>query len=98
MNEYIRIFKNIFEYHINGQLNNKEYSQLMDIIYYFRFDPEKLADIKLLPKVELVWQAIKPTMQKQKQNAKDYINKVSASKIKEVEFTKILESNERKIS
>lgn len=70
--EYIKIFKNIFEYHINGMLNNKEFCQLMDLIYYYRFDQEKAKGIKLSPKVELVWQGIKPTMAKQKTNADNY--------------------------
>lgn len=74
-NEYIRIFKNIFEYHINGMLNNKEFCQLMDLIYCFRFDQEKAKSIKLSPKVELVWQGIKPTMTTQRRNANNYKNR-----------------------
>lgn len=74
-NEYIRIFKNIFEYHTNGMLNNKEFGQLMDMIYYFRFDQEKLKDIKPNKNVELAWNAIKPTMATQKRNANNYKNK-----------------------
>jgi len=90
MNEYIRLFKNIFEYHINGMLNNKEYCQLLDIIYYHRFAPEKMEGIKLSPKVELIWQALKPSMAKQKQNAKNY-NEKKAKEAEENNSTQIVE-------
>ena len=68
---YQNIFKNIFEYHTKGMLDNNEFCELMDLIYFYRWDEDKYDTSTLSPKVALIWQGIEPTFSKSKTNAKN---------------------------
>jgi hypothetical protein len=56
------VWWNIFEYHTKGMLNDSEFAELMDTIYYFRQDKAKYDTLTLSPKVELIWQTLKESI------------------------------------
>lgn len=66
------IFKNIFEYHTEGMLNDSEFCEIMDLIYRLRWDDENYDPSKLSKNARLVWQGIEPTFKKSKSNAEYY--------------------------
>lgn len=66
------VWWNIFEYHTKGMLNDSEFAELMDTIYYFRQNKDKYRSLTLSPKVELVWQALKEVIAKSEANHRSY--------------------------
>ena len=63
---YQNVFKNIFEYHTQGILNDSEFCELMDLIYYCRWDESKCDPSSVSDKVKIAWQALEPTISKSK--------------------------------
>ena len=84
------IWWNIFEYHTQGMLNDSEFAELMDAIYYFRQDKEKFNTLTLSPKVKLVWQTLKETIRKSDSNHNGYEKRKTQS------TTTSVNQNERK--
>lgn len=73
-NEGQVIFKNIFEYLKKGWLNNDEFCELMLLIYSLRWDIENYNPNITCKNVQMIWNAIEPTIKKSKLNA-EYYNK-----------------------
>lgn len=74
-NEGQMIFKNIFEYHTKGLLNDSEFCELMDLIYSIRWDNDNYKPTNASEKVQMIWQGISPTFKKSKSNAEYYDRK-----------------------
>lgn len=69
------IWWDVFEYHTMGMLDDSEFSELMDTIYYFRTNKEKYNELTLSPKVNLIWKTLKNNISKSERNHNNYESK-----------------------
>lgn len=68
----IMIFKDTFEYLMDGDLTGEQFAELMRLIYQLRWG-DGVDDSKIEDKdVKLIWRTLKHTVQKSKTNAKQY--------------------------
>ena len=71
----IMIFKDTFEYLMDGDLTGEQFAELMRLIYQLRWG-DGVDDSKIEDKdVKLIWRTLKHTVQKSKTNAKQYQKK-----------------------
>lgn len=75
----IMVFKDTFEYLIDGDLTNDEFCELMRCIYLAREKNEYPNENELSKSVRLVWRTLKNSVQKSIRNAKHYNNKKQSS-------------------
>ena len=70
-NEGIIIFKDIFEYYKEGELNAKQFSELMMLIYSTRWEDKVIEDKDIKDtKIRLIWKTLKHSVIKSKNNSK----------------------------
>ena len=70
-NEGIIIFKDIFEYYKEGELNAKQFSELMMLIYSTRWEDKVIEDKDIKDtKIRLIWKTLKHSVVKSKNNSK----------------------------
>ena len=68
----IMIFKDTFEYLMDGDLTGEQFAELMKLVYQLRWG-DGVDDSKIKDKeVKLIWKTLKHTVQKSKTNAKQY--------------------------
>lgn len=68
----IMIFKDTFEYLMDGDLTGEQFAELMRLVYQLRWG-DGVDDSKIEDKdVKLIWRTLKHTVQKSKTNAKQY--------------------------
>lgn len=68
----IMIFKDTFEYLMDGDLTGEQFAELMKLVYQLRWG-DGVDDSKIKDKdVRLIWKTLKHTVQKSKTNAKQY--------------------------
>lgn len=68
----IMIFKETFEYLMDGELTGEQFAELMKLIYQLRWG-DGVDDKQIKDKdVRLIWKTLKHTVQKSKTNAKQY--------------------------
>ena len=70
-NEGIIIFKDTFEYYKEGELNAKQFSELMMLIYSTRWEDKVIEDKDIKDtKIRLIWKTLKHSVVKSKNNSK----------------------------
>ena len=70
-NEGIIIFKDTFEYYKEGELNAKQFSELMMLIYSTRWEDKVIEDKDIKDtKIRLIWKTLKHSVIKSKNNSK----------------------------
>ena len=68
-NEGIIIFKDTFEYYKEGELNAKQFSELMMLIYSTRWEDKVIEDKDIKDtKIRLIWKTLKHSVVKSKNN------------------------------
>jgi hypothetical protein len=71
----IMIFKDTFEYLMDGDLTSEQFAELMKLIYQLRWG-DGVDDSKIMDKeVKLIWKTLRHTVQKSKTNARQYQKK-----------------------
>lgn len=69
-NEGIIIFKDTFEYYKEGELNAKQFSELMMLIYSTRWEDKVIEDKDIKDtKIRLIWKTLKHSVVKSKNNS-----------------------------
>ena len=69
-NEGIIIFKDTFEYYKEGELNAKQFSELMMLIYSTRWEDKVIEDKDIKDtKIRLIWKTLKHSVIKSKNNS-----------------------------
>ena len=71
----IMLFKDTFEYLINGDMSKEDFCLLLTCIYNLRENGELPIESELPLSVRLVWKSLKHTVQKSKRNSKYYQKK-----------------------
>jgi len=91
------IWKNIFEYHIEGLLNDSEFAELMDIIYWFNWDIDKFNTHNMSPKVGLIWKTLGTSMKESKRKSNKYYESHKTTITPNKEFEKPSMEDEYKV-
>lgn len=76
----LMIFKDTFEYLVDGDMTDGEFCTLMRCIYNLRENGELPDETKLTKNVKLVWKTLKHSITKSVTNAKYYDKKKSKKK------------------
>lgn len=80
-NEGIIIFKDTFEYYKEGELNAKQFSELMMLIYSTRWEDKVIEDKDIKDtKIRLIWKTLKHSVIKSKNNSNNNKKKKEANK------------------
>ena len=81
-NEGIIIFKDTFEYYKEGELNAKQFSELMMLIYSTRWEDKVIEDKDIKDtKIRLIWKTLKHSVIKSKNNSNNNKKKKEANKV-----------------
>lgn len=81
-NEGIIIFKDTFEYYKEGELNAKQFSELMMLIYSTRWEDKVIEDKDIKDtKIRLIWKTLKHSVIKSKNNSNNNKKKQEANKV-----------------
>lgn len=82
INEGIIIFKDTFEYYKEGELNAKQFSELMMLIYSTRWEDKVIEDKDIKDtKIRLIWKTLKHSVIKSKNNSNNNKKKKEANKV-----------------
>lgn len=68
----IMIFKDTFEYLMDGDLTGEQFAELMKLVYQLRWGDGVDESLIKDKEVKLIWRTLKHTVQKSKTNAKQY--------------------------
>lgn len=81
-NEGIIIFKDTFEYYKEGELNAKQFSELMMLIYSTRWEDKVIEDKDIKDtKIRLIWKTLKHSVIKSKNNSNNNKKKKETNKV-----------------
>ena len=79
--ECIVMFKSTLEYSVKGKLTPKQFAELIKLIYSTRWEDKVINDEDIKDeKVCLIWQTLKHSVVKSKNNSKNYQKKKNANK------------------